>query len=91
MKVRAVAAQFLWTFDYLPDDYDPVTHKDVEPLYTVTDARGSRRRSDVARRPDASTCTSQSPDVIHAFYVPQFLFKRDVVPGPGEQLRVHAQ
>ena len=22
-----------------------------------------------------------SPDVIHAFYVPQFLFKRDVVPG----------
>src|SRR4029078_12715869 len=23
----------------------------------------------------------QSPDVIHAFYVPQFLFKRDVVPG----------
>ena len=24
---------------------------------------------------------STSPDVIHAFYVPQFLFKRDVVPG----------
>ena len=23
----------------------------------------------------------RSPDVIHAFYVPQFLFKRDVVPG----------
>ena len=23
----------------------------------------------------------ESPDVIHAFYVPQFLFKRDVVPG----------
>ena len=25
--------------------------------------------------------TLHSPDVIHAFYVPQFLFKRDVVPG----------
>ena len=23
----------------------------------------------------------ESQDVIHAFYVPQFLFKRDVVPG----------
>jgi plastocyanin len=26
-----------------------------------------------------------SPDVIHAFYVPQFLFKRDVVPGLNNQ------
>ena len=26
-----------------------------------------------------------SPDVIHAFYVPQFLFKRDVVPGRVNQ------
>jgi plastocyanin len=26
-----------------------------------------------------------SPDVIHAFYVPQFLFKRDVVPGLDNQ------
>ena len=26
-----------------------------------------------------------SPDVIHAFYVPQFLFKRDVVPGVQNQ------
>ncbi len=26
-----------------------------------------------------------SPDVIHAFYVPQFLFKRDVVPGELNQ------
>ena len=25
--------------------------------------------------------TLRSPDVIHAFYVPKFLFKRDVVPG----------
>jgi len=25
--------------------------------------------------------TLSSPDVIHAFYVPKFLFKRDVVPG----------
>ena len=30
-----------------------------------------------------------SPDVIHSFWVPEFLFKRDVVPGPPEPLRDH--
>ena len=36
LKVRALAAQFLWTFEYLPADYDP---------------NGSRRRSRCSRRP----------------------------------------
>jgi len=78
LKVRAFAAQFLWTFDYLPADYDPA--KRQEPLYTVTTPEG----------PDGGLVLPagrtvhlylESPDVIHAFYVPQFLFKRDVVPG----------
>ena len=80
MKVRATAAQFLWTFDYLPDDYDPVTNKDAQSLLTITTPEG----------PDGGLTLPvgrtihlylASPDVIHAFYVPQFLFKRDVVPG----------
>jgi cytochrome c oxidase subunit II len=80
MKVRATAAQFLWTFDYLPDDYDPVANKDAKPLLTITTPEG----------PDGGLTLPvgrtvhlylASPDVIHAFYVPQFLFKRDVVPG----------
>jgi cytochrome c oxidase subunit 2 len=80
MKVRATAAQFLWSFEYLPDDYDPVTNKDAEPLLSITTPEG----------PDGGLTLPvgrtihlylRSPDVIHAFYVPQFLFKRDVVPG----------
>ena len=80
MKVRAVAAQFLWSFDYMPDDYDPVTNRDAEPLLSITAPEG----------PDGGLTLPvgrsvhlylRSPDVIHAFYVPQFLFKRDVVPG----------
>jgi cytochrome c oxidase subunit 2 len=80
MKVRATAAQFLWSFDYLPDDYDPVSNKDAAPLLTITTPEG----------PDGGLTLPvgrsihlylQSPDVIHAFYVPQFLFKKDVVPG----------
>ena len=38
-----------------------------------------------------SSCTLASHDVIHAFYVPQFLFKRDVVPGRTNKLRVQGQ
>ena len=80
MKVRAVAAQFLWSFEYMPDDYDPVKNKDAEPLLSITTPEG----------PDGGLTLPvgrtvhlylRSPDVIHAFYVPQFLFKRDVVPG----------
>lgn len=80
LKVRAVAAQFLWSFEYLPDDYDPITNKDAKPLLSITTPQG----------PDGGLALPvgrtvhlylESPDVIHAFYVPQFLFKRDVVPG----------
>ena len=30
-----------------------------------------------------------SADVDHAFYVPQFLFKRDAIPGHPERVRLH--
>ncbi len=78
MKVRAFAAQFLWTFDYLPADYTPA--QDQEPLYTVTTPEGEDGGLVL---PVGRTVQLylESPDVIHAFYVPQFLFKRDVVPG----------
>ncbi len=36
-------------------------------------------------RPDGPARRSSANDVIHAFYVPQFLFKRDVVPGRTNQ------
>jgi cytochrome c oxidase subunit 2 len=80
LKVRALAAQFLWTFEYLPPDFDPVEQPPKEPVLTVT----------TPTAPDGGLVLPagrtvqlylESPDVIHAFYVPQFLFKRDVVPG----------
>ena len=46
----------------------------------VHPARGDGRRDGRPGRPDRPALLS-SHDVIHAFYVPQFLFKRDVVPG----------
>ena len=81
LKVRAVAAQFLWTFDYLPADYQP--GQDTTPLYTVTTPEGETPEEGGFVLPTGRTVHLylESPDVIHAFYVPQFLFKRDVVPG----------
>jgi cytochrome c oxidase subunit 2 len=81
LKVRAFAAQFLWTFDYLPADYQ--AGQETTPLFTVTTPEGQTPEEGGFVLPTDRTVNLylQSPDVIHAFYVPQFLFKRDVVPG----------
>ncbi len=68
VQVRATAARFQWTFEYLTSDGQQVQFKQQAPEMVV---------------PAGETVhlTLRSPDVIHAFYVPQFLFKRDVIPG----------
>jgi len=68
VRVRAVAQQYQWSFEYLSPDGEQVLFKQIAPEMVV---------------PAGETVhlTLHSPDVIHAFYVPQFLFKRDVVPG----------
>jgi cytochrome c oxidase subunit 2 len=72
-RIRAVAGQFQWQFDYLDSDGQTV-------LYTQVQATGDGGGMVVpAGRTVQLSLSSQ--DVIHAFYVPQFLFKRDVVPG----------
>jgi cytochrome c oxidase subunit II len=76
-RIRAVAGQFQWQFDYLSEDGQTV-------LFTQNLPTGEDGGMAVpAGRTVQLTLTS--PDVIHAFYVPQFLFKRDVVPGQVNQ------
>ena len=80
LKVRVVGAQFQWSFDYLPAD----AQADTKALFTVNAPVGP----DGGLTLPAGQTTHlylHSPDVIHAFYVPQFLFKRDVVPGITNQ------
>jgi cytochrome c oxidase subunit 2 len=76
-RVRAVAGQFQWTFDYLSADGATI-------LYTELVPQGQDGGMAV---PAGRTVqlTLVSNDVIHAFYVPRFLFKRDVVPGRVNQ------
>jgi cytochrome c oxidase subunit 2 len=80
LLVKAVAAQFQWSFEYLPADAPP----DAKPLFTVNLPVGADGGLTLPAGKTTHLYLS-SPDVIHAFYVPQFLFKRDVIPGVVNQ------
>ncbi len=72
-RINAVAGQFQWTFEYLDESGENTVYTQLLP----TGDDGGLVLP-VGRTVQLSL---ESPDVIHAFYVPQFLFKRDVVPG----------
>ena len=78
--VRAVAAQFQWSFAYLPEG----AASDAKPLFTVSVPVGADGGLTLPAGQTTHLYVS-SPDVIHAFYVPQFLFKRDVIPNVNNQ------
>ena len=76
VKIRAFAAQFQWQFDYY-DENDEIVYTQLLPI-----GEDGGMAVPVGR---TVRLLLESPDVIHAFYVPQFLFKRDVNPGrPSE-------
>ena len=80
LLVKAVAGQFQWSFQYLAPDSPP----DAKPLFTVSAPVGPDGGLTLPAGKTTHLYLS-SPDVIHAFYVPQFLFKRDVIPGVVNQ------
>ena len=75
VTVRAVAARFQWSFDYL-DGSGP----EAKTLFTVALPVGDTGGM-VLPVGEPVHVELRADDVVHAFYVPQFLFKRDVVPG----------
>lgn len=76
IRIHAIAGQFQWQFEYLDRDGKKVAVQ-LAPEYSVDTGVGGMAVP-VGR---SVQVTLDSPDVIHAFYVPRFLFKRDVVPG----------
>jgi cytochrome c oxidase subunit II len=77
-RITAEAGQFQWTFDYMAPDGKTVLYTEYIPLVI----QGGGMMVPAGRTVQLSLV---SHDVIHAFYVPQFLFKRDVVPGRTNQ------
>ena len=76
VNVRAVAAQYQWRFDYLDSADGPNAKVLFSQALPVGEDGGL-----VLPVGQPVHISLTSPDVIHAFYVPKFLFKRDVVPG----------
>ncbi|MGH3509961.1 MAG: aa3-type cytochrome oxidase subunit II [Nocardioidaceae bacterium] len=74
-QIDVVGQQWSWTFNYVKD-------KDLDGQTTVFDA-GTTAYEPTLVLPVNETVTVHlsSPDVIHSFWVPAFLFKMDVVPG----------
>ena len=73
VHIRAVAGQFQWSFDYFDE-----TGQKLFTQTTPTVENDGGMAVPVGRKVQVEL---HSNDVIHAFYVPRFLFKRDVVPG----------
>jgi cytochrome c oxidase subunit 2 len=77
VRIHAIAGQFQWQFEYL-DASGKKLATQTTPQYDASTSPDGGMAIPVGR---SIQVTLDSPDVIHAFYVPRFLFKRDVVPG----------
>jgi cytochrome c oxidase subunit 2 len=75
VTIGVVGFQWNWTFNYLDEDV------------SIT---GQPTRQAVLVLPTDSTVRFilTSPDVIHSFWIPDFLFKRDVIPGRANTFEV---
>jgi len=79
IRIHALASQFQWQFEYLDASGKKVATQTI-PLQSD----GGGMAVPVGKN---VLVTLDSADVIHAFYVPRFLFKRDVVPGQHNQFQ----
>jgi cytochrome c oxidase subunit 2 len=72
IRIHVIAGQFQWQFEYLDAQGNHVVTQ-TKPL-----GEGGGMAVPVGKK---VYVTLSSGDVIHAWYVPRFLFKRDVIPG----------
>ena len=87
VRVHVVAAQFQWTFEYLDGNGNVIATQHAAQYGaasadcktpTLTNPACGGLALPVGQK---VYVTEDSVDVIHSWYVPRFLFKRDVVPG----------
>jgi len=75
VNIGVVGFQWNWQFNYLDEDVQ-VTGETGNPAQLVLPTDRTIR------------FVQTSPDVIHSFWVPDFLFKRDVIPGRANQFEL---
>ena len=75
IEIEVVGFQWNWTFNYLDEEVS-VTGSPTQPATMVLPTDRTIRFTEI------------SPDVIHSFWVPDFLFKRDVIPGRANTFEI---
>jgi cytochrome c oxidase subunit II len=78
VTVEVEGFQWQWRFHYQDSDVTVVGHPDRTPVMVLPVGQTVR-------------LVLHSHDVIHSFYVPSFLFKRDVIPGLKNQFDINAE
>jgi cytochrome c oxidase subunit 2 len=90
-KVRVVGFKWNWEFDYL-DKRDPSVSADAESkgANPFVSSVGGADLIPVLVLPVGKKIriVEESDDVIHSFWVPEFLFKRDVIPGLHNEFEI---
>lgn len=80
LKIQVYAKQWSWDFNYITNDvYDP----GIQAQLVGTNGEVKESEIPTLYLPTNTTVTIQlnSRDVIHSFWVPAFLYKKDVIPG----------
>ncbi|SOD74395.1 cytochrome c oxidase subunit 2 [Jatrophihabitans sp. GAS493] len=79
--VQVDAFKWNWQFEYLQDHGTQLTYPGTSPAEAPSTV-GSSEEIPILLIPRGETVqfVEHSSDVIHAFWVPEFLFKRDVIP-----------
>jgi cytochrome c oxidase subunit 2 len=74
-EVQAVGFRWSWTFNYLDEEvYDIGTPQEFPTLWLPVDEKVRIKLN--------------SPDVVHSFWVPTWLYKLDVIPGQTNEFEV---
>jgi cytochrome c oxidase subunit 2 len=102
MTIDVTGFRFSWQFDYHLNDIGPGSDKNSDQVVTVLGKAGVENEPTlVIPSGEPIEFALKSNDVIHSFYVRDFLYKLDVIPGrdnrfvitakPGDEGTYHAQ
>lgn len=88
VTVNVIGFQWSWEFDYPQPNGQPLV-KETGFMWDPTKP-DSQQTLPVLEVPvgERVQFNLTSPDVVHAFWVPEFLFKRDVIPGHPNHFQV---
>jgi cytochrome c oxidase subunit 2 len=88
VTVDVTGFQWSWSFDYNPSGYHVI---EVGQMWNPA-LPNNQQQLPLLEIPENETVrfNLSSPDVVHSFWVPEFLFKRDVIPGHPNHFQINA-